>query len=540
MEASDTGGARALAFCGLAMSMQAREVLVELLPSAQGTAVADWMRRSEELSGSASGPVEEALRLRLPVGAEEDAAEDQAAEDEVAGDVDADDVEDDEQVTCWPEVAITCLLASTPAPAAARLLGELPLGMQGEVTALLATSTPMSVARRLTRPERTLLQEVRGDFAESETWGVRPACLLLRALRGTRRLRRALTSTAEVDVEAAAIVQSHLFDFDDLTRLRPQELQRLLGRIDNPTLARALVDAGERVSADVFTNASGRRALLLQDELALQTEVTAEEVEMARGEVMAEVRKLYERGDITTYFGSIYRAGHSDDDGEDEEDDGEDDEDGVEAGEGQQRSSGSRRGRGVPLWVLLLAAGGGLLILTVGLLLPGPRRDTSTADRQQRATLTPSDAQQSRIAVASGDTSDGEAQRLSPGESLRNTREVDAILQSPQVGSAEVAVAPGTQVEAAEANTDVDLRLRVGRVTVAVGAVPFTVGTPVGTATGEPGSVFSVRVVLDATTTIRARNGNTQVHSREARLLARLAAGEWARVNGVGGVELSR
>jgi len=102
----------------------------------------------------------------------------------------------------------------------------------------------------------------------------------------------------------------------------------LLSRIDNVTLARALVDAGERVAAQIFANVSERRALLLQDELELGGDVTDEEVEAARNEVMAVVWKLYEHGDIVTYFGSISRAGDEGDDDveEDEEDEGDEDE----------------------------------------------------------------------------------------------------------------------------------------------------------------------------------------------------------------------
>ena len=47
--------------------------------------------------------------------------------------------------------------------------------------------------------------------------GAQATCAML---RGTRRLRRALSATAATDADAAAIIQSHLFDFDDLTRLR--------------------------------------------------------------------------------------------------------------------------------------------------------------------------------------------------------------------------------------------------------------------------------------------------------------------------------
>jgi len=98
-------------------------------------------------------------------------------------------------------------------------LAQLPLATQGEVMVLVATSTPGSIVRALPAQERELLAKCR---LSTEHWGVHAACDILRALPGQRRLRRALTATTEVDAEAAVIIQSNVFDFDDLTRLRTQ------------------------------------------------------------------------------------------------------------------------------------------------------------------------------------------------------------------------------------------------------------------------------------------------------------------------------
>ena len=85
----------------------------------------------------------------------------------------------------------------------------------------------------------------------------------------------------------------------------------------------------------IFANASDRRAQLLHEEMELYVEQTPEEIERARSEVMATVRALYERSDITTYFGSIRRGDESDSEMDDEEDEeeGEYDEQEQESGE---------------------------------------------------------------------------------------------------------------------------------------------------------------------------------------------------------------
>jgi hypothetical protein len=262
--------------------------LLDLLPDDLAAQVGDWLRRPEALTAGASSGLEVALLARSTFPDDDD-----------------DDFEEPPS-TQLPEALLARMMASAPAVGRGAAARRTSAGYAGRGDSALATSTQLSVARPLTRQERSLLEELRRQ-SSAETFGVHPACAMLRALRGTRRLRRALTATAKVDAEAATIIQSHLFDFEDLIRLRSQELQLLLGRVDNATLARSLVDADEVVAQRLFANASDRRAVLLRDEMELYAELTPAEVELARSDIMATVRTLYERGDITTYFGSPAR-----------------------------------------------------------------------------------------------------------------------------------------------------------------------------------------------------------------------------------------
>lgn len=105
--------------------------------------------------------------------------------------------------------------------------------------------------------------------------------------------------------------------------------------------------------------------------------------------------------------------------------------------------------------------------------------------------------------------------QLRPGEVLRTTGEIDAVLEFPDAGGARVDVAPGADVEGLPAGRSdrseqegaLGLYLRAGRVTVTAVAKEFTVRTPVVHVVGGAGSVFTVRVVLDAATEIHARRG---------------------------------
>jgi hypothetical protein len=137
--------------------------------------------------------------------------------------------------------------------------------------------------------------------------------------------------------------------------------------------------------------------------------------------------------------------------------------------------------------------------------------------------------------------------QLRPGEVLRTTGEIDAVLEFPDAGGARVDVAPGADVEGLPAGRSdrseqegaLGLYLRVGRVTVTAVAKEFTVRTPVVHVVGGAGSVFTVRVVLDAATEVHARRGIVDVWSTQGRRVARLSPGKGGRFDGSGGVELS-
>ena len=510
--------------------------------------VAGAVGRDGDLLTSATGPIEEALAapwlaLRQVEGTEADAVSQEAdslssseesSSETGDADVDAFFAESDTAIRAQvasqsgskpagSELAATLLarlLIGAADRPAARVLTDLPLALQGEVLVRIASSTALSVSRRLPVQERPALQALRdalgkgNEFRDREQWGVDRACDVLRAL-STPPLRRALGSTAAVDAEVVAVVQSHLFDFNDLTRLRDTELQALLGACGNANLARALFGAAEPVRERILANVSDRRSDLIGDETDLHAEATADEIDLARREILARVRILYEKGTITTYFGSIQTI---DDDVDAQEEEGEDEATQETEGDPQEAVS-SQSSRRILQKVIIIGVLSGVSIMAlvsiVGWLTSSHASSPKRTD--PRTDARPQGVSSGRIAVAvetdPSSTTAPASRQLVPGQTIRTPPGVEALLEFPSTtGLTVVDVGEGSTVIGSDRSQDrgqdkqgpAGFYLRVGKVKVSVAGERFVVRTPVGQVHASRGSVFRVRVVL---------NGAMQAHS---------------------------
>lgn len=539
---------RVLALCACGFNERARQALIALLPEPLTATVTAAFRQGDDLLTSATGPVEEALAapwlaLRAEEGTEADAASQEAdsLSSSATGeaDVDAFFAESDtairaeaafesNSIPAGSQLAATLLarllIGAADGPAA-RVLADLPLALQGEVLVRIASSTALSVSRNLPVQERPALQSLRdalgkgNEFRDSEQWGVDRTCDVLRGLDGTPPLRRALGSTAAVDAEVVAVVQSHLFDFDDLTRLRDTELQALLGACGNANLARALFGAAEPVRERILANVSDRRSALIGDETDLHAEATSDEIDLARREILARARILYENGTITTYFGSIQTDKQTidDDDVDAQEEEGED-EAAEETGGDEQEAVSSQSSMRILQRVIIIGVLSGVSIMAlvsiVGWLTSSPA--SSPKRTTPRTYARPQGVSSGRIAVAVETDPSSKTQtsrQLVPGQTIQTPAGVEALLEFPSAtGTTVVDVGEGSTVIGSDRSKDrgqdrqgpASFYLRVGKVKVSVAGESFIVRTPVGQVQAPTGSVFRVRVVL---------NGAMQAHS---------------------------
>ncbi len=526
------------------MNTRAQAQLVGILPNELSAAVRGQLRRGMNDDVLAEwGELSPAERRVLSGFRAHRSDETDHDEQEETSEEAQDPAETDDDIEHSPLCAALLSLALLDAPRpvdAASLLVELPLRFQGQIINLIVTSSVFSATWGLERDERDLVEGMREIMTSADSWGVLPSCEILRAIDTTRRLRRAISSTAAIDEDAVTILQNHLFVFADVIRLTDRELQALLNRVANQPLARALSDAPDAVRDRLLTNMSPRRSRLVAEEGEFMGELEVEDIRADQRDILETLRELYESGDISTYFGSVRGRGESTEPEDDVEGDSglellEEEEPEPELGarpatakEHEQASPRTGRSRLVPILVASIAGTGlmTLLILVVSQFGDDDESRRESEARGNRASgagskldgqvLVQREISDTQSAQPAADEAHGQAD---PGG------EISAVIEFPGKSgqtTAEVRVDEGSELEDQEAAMDSvntesrgDLYLRMGRVSCAVVSETdtFVVRSPLVAVRGAPGAVFAVQVVLDASTTVFVERGQVEVKS---------------------------
>ncbi|MFH0945502.1 MAG: FliG C-terminal domain-containing protein [Planctomycetota bacterium] len=100
------------------------------------------------------------------------------------------------------------------------------------------------------------------------------------------------------DPEKAQRVREQLFTFDDLVKLGPREVQRVLGGIDTKILATALKGASPEATIFLLGNVSKRTQDRVSEERETMGAVRLSEVRQAQQEMAGVARDLIQRGEI--------------------------------------------------------------------------------------------------------------------------------------------------------------------------------------------------------------------------------------------------
>ena len=398
---------------------------------------------------------------------------------------------------------------------AAALLGELPLHVQGELVQRLTTSTALNASRGLASQDAEWVEALRQRLDQSEQWGIEATCEILRALPDEGRLRRAITAAAQVDRAAVSILQNQLFVFEDILRLRDPEIQTLLLQIDNATIALALRMTDEPVKKRILQNVSSRRQVLIAEEGELYEGATLDEIEQAQAGILGTIRHLYEKGQISTYFGSIGRDEPMAETLELDLDELE----ALNSEEGEEEEEEAERKLGRYAVLLVAVALGVVLVVW----LSGERSSRSTAAVKGSGASGSGSGKgaaavvvQGSQAAAAGKAAGEKLGRavLKMGQQLKVPQGIKAIVQLPGLMS-EVEVEEGTQVwrQEGESGEEAELYARVGRMKTHVLDENFAVRTPVVKVSGRPGAVFHTRIVLDTSTIVEVIKGPVEVIS---------------------------
>ncbi len=175
----------------------------------------------------------------------------------------------------------------------------LPSEVREDVAERLGTieSTPRDLVARIVR---NLSRHVSGKPTQGyqTSGGVRAVADLLNTL-DKETSKNLLSRIEERNAPLGSAVRRKMFSFDDVRRLAPADLQRVLREVDSSHLAVAMKSATESLRESIYAALSKRAAESLRDEIAMLGPVRLKDVEIAQDAIIQVVRRLEDEGSIT-------------------------------------------------------------------------------------------------------------------------------------------------------------------------------------------------------------------------------------------------
>lgn len=191
------------------------------------------------------------------------------------------------------------------------LLSYLDSAKSAEVFSLLSPELREEVIERLGTIESTsleLVSKIARSLGKHYDTKVRPAFHRSGGVRAVADLlnqldkemsKNLLGRLEERNASLSAAIRKKLFSFEDLLRLQPADLQRVLREVDSANLAVAMKSASETLRDRIYGAISKRAAEALKEELEMLGPVRLKDVEAAQDSIIQVVRRLEEEGQIT-------------------------------------------------------------------------------------------------------------------------------------------------------------------------------------------------------------------------------------------------
>lgn len=203
---------------------------------------------------------------------------------------------------------IALLASHLPAEKASEMLNFCPPELRDQVVERLATlsPTPIEVIEKMLAVLSRKLA-AKPTRALSRTGGLKSAAALLNALKRDMS-KTVLTSIEERNPDLGKAIRQKMFTFDDVGRLEPAALQKILREVDTRDLAVTLQKAGESVKGALLSCISKRAAETVREEISFLGAVKLREVEAAQGRIIEVVRRLESEGEIELNAGEEAKA----------------------------------------------------------------------------------------------------------------------------------------------------------------------------------------------------------------------------------------
>ncbi|MFA6286544.1 MAG: flagellar motor switch protein FliG [Opitutaceae bacterium] len=194
---------------------------------------------------------------------------------------------------------IAYLLSHLGSAKSAEVFMLLPAEQREDVVERLGTieSTPRDLVGKIVR---NLSRHVsnRAAHAYHPSGGVRAVADLLNNL-DKENSKSLLGRIEERNATLGAAVRRKMFSFEDIRRLQPADLQRVLREVDSAHLATAMKSATESLRESIYASISKRAAEALRDEISMLGPVRLKDVETAQDAIIQVVRRLEDEGAVT-------------------------------------------------------------------------------------------------------------------------------------------------------------------------------------------------------------------------------------------------
>ena len=194
---------------------------------------------------------------------------------------------------------ISFILSYLEPKKAAQVFGMLDNELRDEVIERLGTieSTSLELVGKIVKNlGRNFDRKTRPNLHRSG--GVRVVADVLNLL-DKETSKTLLARLEERNAVLGAAIRKKQFGFEDINRLQPADLQRVMREVDSASLATALKSASEGLRDKIFASMSKRAVEGMKEEMEMLGAVKLRDVEKAQDNIIQAVRRLEEEGQIT-------------------------------------------------------------------------------------------------------------------------------------------------------------------------------------------------------------------------------------------------
>lgn len=194
---------------------------------------------------------------------------------------------------------ISFVLSYLDGPKAAQIFGMLASELREEVVERLGTieSTSLDLVSKIVRSlSKHFDSKAQPNYHRSG--GASAVAELLKGLDKDTS-KSLLARLEERNAQLGAAIRKKMFNFEDLGRLTPEDLQRVMREVESSGLATSMKSATEGLKEKIFAAISKRAAEGLRDEIGMLGAIRLKDVEAAQDGIIQVVRRLEEEGTIS-------------------------------------------------------------------------------------------------------------------------------------------------------------------------------------------------------------------------------------------------